>query len=151
MVVGLGASDVEDGVLPFRDFEDEDDAGGGGLDGALVVEGQGRVWLPGATDATESFDHFGVLRVAGERPLLDESRGEFNGVSPGLEADQDELLAAADAQLKVAVGEQTRPRPTLPDDHLKGLAEHFGNHAPGGAVRYRTQLPRLGKFRQDVE
>lgn len=29
VVVGLGASDVEDGVFPFRDFEDEGDAGGG--------------------------------------------------------------------------------------------------------------------------
>jgi hypothetical protein len=105
VLVRLGSCDIEDGIFPFRDLEDEDDTGGGSLDGTLGVERQGFVGVPVTTGAVECFDHVGVLGVAGKRLPVDQSDGEFNDLPPGLEADQDDSMAGANAQLKVAVGE----------------------------------------------
>lgn len=109
MLMGRGSHDVEDRVFSVRDFEDEGDAGGRGLDGALVAEGEGCVWLPGATDAVERSDHIGVLGLAGEPLHADQAGREANDITSGLETDQSDLLAAADTEFKVAVSEQAQP------------------------------------------
>ncbi len=61
--------------------------------------GQGFVGVPVTTGAIECFDHVGVLGVAGKRLPVDQADGEFDGLPPGLEADQDDLLAGTGAQL----------------------------------------------------
>jgi hypothetical protein len=109
MMAGRQADDVEQGIFSFRDLEGEVDAGGRDLDRALGVDGQGFAGLPGETGSVEGFGHFGVLGLARKCPPADQVGREVDDVTPGLEADQDDLLAAADADLKVAVGKQTRP------------------------------------------
>ena len=67
-----------------------------------------------ATDCVELRRHLGVGEGPGECGKCRRSRGrKFDGLSPGLHADQGDAAAATDAELSVSVGEQMGSPPLL--------------------------------------